>query len=163
MVIPFQIEKLEMNSASLEDYYFADGEEITKNTTIYAIGIEYYNNYVNNNGEHYNMAIWMSNQSSEESVRNKYFTEELGVSYNTNNKLLMEAIAVANYLKNCKSVEGLEVVETAEYIVNDIKSAYAIPLNCDGDTSLTAVFDENNNLLQIWTPDGWDGYVFTFE
>ena len=162
MVIQSDIEKLENDTFYLDGYYFADGKVVDREATVYSIGIEYYNNYVNNNGEHYNMAEWMSNQPNNESVRNKYFTEALGESYETNNKLLMEAIAVANYLKNCEYLEGLKIIETDEYMVNNTKSAYVIPLNCDGDTSLTAIFDEDNNLLQIWTPEGWNGYLFSF-
>ena len=146
----------------LKQFTTADGIKYQRNTAIYATAIEYYDHYVNNNGEYYDLETWLSTQENSDAIASKYFI--LGEDYETNNTLLFEAIGLIAYMKACETVEPIELIETSEYVISGITSAYAIPLNCDDDVDLTAVFDADGRLLNICTPtDGsWDNYVTSF-
>lgn len=63
------------------------------------------------------------------------------------------------FFKSCKSVTGYEFVETDKYSVAGNKSSYIIKLDCDGNRGCTAVFDKNDNLLNIVTSETFDDFV----
>ena len=46
--------------------------------------------------------------------------------------------------------------------MGDYTSAYAIPLDCDDNTGLTAVFDADGNLMNICSSDDFDQYISSF-
>ena len=138
----------------------ADGLSYQIGGAIYTTAIDYYNHYVNENGEYYDFEEWLSKQENSQVLKDKYFSRD--DSSDTNNVLLLEAIGVIAYMKSCESIEPVELIETTDYLISGIPSAYAIPLNCDGDTGLTSVFDAEGNLLNICTEDNWNNYVTSF-
>ena len=76
--------------------------------------------------------------------------------------IMYEAVGVLPFLASCEAVHGTDLVETTEYVMGDYTSAYAIPLNCDGNTGLTAVFDADGNLMNICSSDDFDQYISSF-
>ena len=147
---------------SLISYTTADSKTIQTKSCIYATAIVYYNEYVNNNGEYYDFAEWLSSQANDMAIRSNVKGLDKDSIDNTNNVLLLEAIGVVAYLENCTSVTGTDVIESTDYTISGVQSAYIIPLDCDGDTSLTAVFDSDGNLLNICSADDWNNYMSSF-
>ena len=80
----------------------------------------------------------------------------------TNTIIMFEAVGVLPFLASCEAVHGTDLVETTEYVMGDYTSAYAIPLNCDGNTGLTAVFDADGNLMNICSSYDFDQYISSF-
>ena len=143
----------------------ADGNEIQTNYGYYSVLITYYYNYVNNGikyGDGYSDLSELASQlPDEKSIIAKYgFTDE--GSNNTNTVIMYEAVGVLPFLASCEAVHGTDLIETTEYIMGDYTSAYAIPLNCDGNTGLTAVFDADGNLMNICSSDDFDQYISSF-
>lgn len=143
----------------------ADGNEIQTNYGYYSVLITYYYNYANNGikyGDGYlDFSELASQIPDEKSIMAKYgFTDE--GSNNTNTVIMYEAVGVLPFLASCEAVHGTDLVETTEYVMGDYTSAYAIPLNCDGNTGLTAVFDADGNLMNICSSDGFDQYISSF-
>lgn len=143
----------------------ADGNEIQTNYGYYSVLITYYFDYVNNNikyGDGYSDFSELAAQiPDEKGIIAKYgFTDE--ESNNTNTVIMYEAVGVLPFLASCEAVHGTDLVETTEYVMGDYTSAYAIPLNCDGNTGLTAVFDADGNLMNICSSDGFDQYILSF-
>ena len=97
----------------------------------------------------------------ENSIRSKYGITDKGEN-NTNTIIMYEAVGVLPFLASCEAVHGTDLVETTEYVMGDYTSAYAIPLNCDGNTGLTAVFDADGNLMNICSSDDFDQYISSF-
>ena len=85
-----------------------------------------------------------------------------GGDNDTNGIILVEAIRVLPFLASCEAVHGTDLVETTEYVMGDYTSAYAIQLNCDGNTGLTAVFDSDGNLMNICSSDDFEQYISSF-
>ena len=143
----------------------ADGNEIQTNYGYYSVLITYYYNYANNGikyGDGYlDFSELASQIPDEKSIMAKYgFTDE--GSNNTNTVIMYEAVGVLPFLASCEAVHGTDLVETTEYVMGDYTSAYTIPLNCDGNTGLTAVFDADGNLMNICSSDDFDQYISSF-
>lgn len=143
----------------------ADGNEIQTVFGYYSVLITYYYDYVNNGikyGDGYSDFSELAAQlPDEKSVMAKYgFVDE---GNNSENRIIMaEAVRVLPFLASCEAVHGTDLVETTEYVMGDYTSAYAIPLNCDGNTGLTAVFDADGNLMNICSSDDFDQYISSF-
>ena len=143
----------------------ADGNEIQTVFGYYSVLITYYFNYVNNGikyGDGYSDFNELAAQiPDEKSIMAKYgFVDE---GNNSENGIIMaEAVRVLPFLASCEAVHGTDLVETTEYVMGDYTSAYAIPLNCDGNTGLTAVFDADGNLMNICSSDDFDQYISSF-
>lgn len=143
----------------------ADGNEIQTVFGYYSVLITYYFNYVNNGikyGDGYSDFNELAAQiPDEKSIMAKYgFVDE---GNNSENGIIMaEAVRVLPFLASCEAVHGTDLVETTEYVMGDYTSAYTIPLNCDGNTGLTAVFDADGNLMNICSSDDFDQYISSF-
>lgn len=143
----------------------ADGNEIQTVFGYYSVLITYYFNYVNNGikyGDGYSDFNELAAQiPDEKSIMAKYgFVDE---GNNSENGIIMaEAVRVLPFLASCEAVHDTDLVETTEYVMGDYTSAYAIPLNCDGNTGLTAVFDADGNLMNICSSDDFDQYISSF-
>lgn len=146
----------------------ADGNEFVKVGGYYSVLIKYYFDYVNNNikyGDGYSDFYELASQIPNE----KSVMELFGFPYDstdekstTNDMIMYEAVGVLPFLASCEAVHGTDLVETTEYVMGDYTSAYAIPLNCDGNTGLTAVFDADGNLMNICSSDDFDQYISSF-
>ena len=140
----------------------ADGNEIQTVGGYYCVLSKYYFDYVNNGikyGDGYSDFNELSTQiSNEDEIVNVYGTS----SGDTNTSIMLEAVRVLPFLASCEAVHGTDLVETTEYVMGDYTSAYAIPLNCDGNTGLTAVFDADGNLMNICSSDDFDQYISSF-
>ena len=143
----------------------ADGNEIQTVYGYYSVLITYYFDYVNNGikyGDGYSDFYELAAQLPDiKSIMTKYgFTDE--GENKTNTIIMYEAVGVLPFLASCEAVHGIDLVETTEYVMGDYTSAYAIPLNCDGNTGLTAVFDADGNLMNICSSDDFDQYISSF-
>lgn len=140
----------------------ADGNEIQTVGGYYCVLSKYYFDYVNNGikyGDGYSDFNELSTQiSNEDEIVNVYGTS----SGDTNTSIMLEAVRVLPFLASCEAVHGTDLVETTEYVMGDYTSAYAIPLNCDGNTGLTAVFNADGNLMNICSSDDFDQYISSF-
>lgn len=143
----------------------ADGNEIQTSHGYYSVLITYYFDYVNNGikyGDGYSDFSELAAQLPDEnSIKSKYGFVDEGES-KTNKVIMFEAVGVLPFLASCEAVHGTDLVETTEYVMGDYTSAYAIPLNCDGNTGLTAVFDADGNLMNICSSDDFDQYISSF-
>lgn len=143
----------------------ADGNEIQSLHGYYSILITYYYDYVNNGikyGDGYSDFSELAAQLPDEnSIKSKYGFVDEGES-KTNKVIMFEAVGVLPFLASCEAVHGTDLVETTEYVMGDYTSAYAIPLNCDGNTGLTAVFDADGNFMNICSSDDFDQYISSF-
>ena len=143
----------------------ADGNEIQTVFGYYSVLITYYFDYVNNGikyGDGYSDFSELAAQLPDEnSIKSKYGFVDEGES-KTNKVIMFEAVGVLPFLASCEAVHGTDLVETTEYVMGDYTSAYAIPLNCDGNTGLTAVFDADGNLMNICSSDDFDQYISSF-
>lgn len=144
------------------DFYLTagDGNDYTMTGGVNAVLSKYYFDYVNNGikygdgyGDFNDLAAQIPSENEIMNSYNEYADD-------TNDVLMMEAIRVTPFLNTCSSIQGLDVVETTDYVLGDYTSAYVIPLDCDGNTDLTAVFDADGNLLNIRSGDNFP-YVFT--
>ena len=150
------VESLNCNLAYIEYCTTKDGKTLQTYESVYNIASIYYNNYINKNGEYYDIQTWISEQENSDVIGNAIDLS----SGETNTALLLEAIRVVGYLQYCDSVVGTKVIDDTSYVISGITSAYIIPLDCDGDTSLVAVFGEDGSLLNICTPEDWDKFMF---
>ena len=125
----------------------------------YSIICAYYNNYGNNNTGWYNIKDWvLKYENSDELMRDYYGHIAFEENYGSNSILMLEAASIARFLMLCDTVTATGFIETNEYIVSGIESAYVMNLNCDGDTNLNAVFDKDGNMLTIRTEVEGDYY-----
>lgn len=159
-----------IDDAELGDLGFvaADGNEFVKVGGYYSVLIKYYFDYVNNGikyGDGYSDFSELAASFPDE----KSVMESFGFPYDptdeestTNDMIMYEAVGVLPFLASCEAVHGTDLVETTEYVMGDYTSAYAIPLNCDGNTGLTAVFDADGNLMNICSSDDFDQYILSF-
>lgn len=159
-----------IDDAELGDLGFvaADGNEFVKVGGYYSVLIKYYFDYVNNGikyGDGYSDFSELAASFPDE----KSVMESFGFPYDptdeestTNDMIMYEAVGVLPFLASCEAVHGTDLVETTEYVMGDYTSAYAIPLNCDGNTGLTAVFDADGNLMNICSSDDFDQYISSF-
>ena len=147
------------------DFVNSNGDKIDTKYGVYCVLIKYYYDYVNNGikyGDGYSDFSELAAQlPDEKSIMAKYgFTDE--GENKTNTIIMFEAVGVLPFLASCEAVHGTDLVETTEYVMGDYTSAYAIPLNCDGNTGLTVVFDADGNLMNICSSDDFDQYISSF-
>ena len=143
----------------------ADGNEIQTDFGYYSVLITYYFDYVNNGikyGDGYSDFSELAAQIPDENSIMEKYGFVYGGDNDTNGIILVEAIRVLPFLASCEAVHGTDLVETTEYVMGDYTSAYAIPLNCDGNTGLTAVFDSDGNLMNICSSDDFEQYISSF-
>lgn len=140
----------------------ADGNEIQTLGGYYCVLSKYYFDYVNNGIKYGNGYSDFSELSVQISNENEIVNIYGASSGDTNTSIMLEAIRVLPFLASCEAVHGTDLVETTEYVMGDYTSAYAIPLNCDGNTGLTAVFDVDGNLMNICSSDDFDQYISSF-
>ncbi len=140
----------------------ADGNEIQTLGGYYCVLSKYYFDYVNNGIKYGNGYSDFNKLSVQISNENEIVNIYGASSGDTNTSIMLEAIRVLPFLASCEAVHGTDLVETTEYVMGDYTSAYAIPLNCDGNTGLTAVFDADGNLMNICSSDGFDQYILSF-
>lgn len=158
-----------LDTAELENLKFvaADGNEFIKVGGYFAVLSKYYFDYVNNGikyGDGYSdFSELAASFPDEKSVMLKYgYVYNEGEKENTNTVIMYEAAGVLPFLASCEAVHGTDLVETTEYVMGDYTSAYVIPLDCDGNTGLTAVFDADGNLMNICSSDDFDQYISSF-
>lgn len=140
----------------------ADGNEIQTAGGYWCVLSKYYFDYVNNGIKYGNGYSDFNELSVQISNENEIVNIYGASSGDTNTSIMLEAIRVLPFLASCEAVHGTDLVETTEYVMGDYTSAYAIPLNCDGNTGLTAVFDADGNLMNICSSDGFDQYILSF-
>lgn len=127
-----------------------DGYVIQNNLTAYSVLIWYYYDYVNKNTGWRDLDTWVSEQRSSKYISEvPYVNAKDDYVPDTNDTLMFEAASIGKFLKDCNNITGLELIKTDDYIISNIQSAYAIPLDCDGDLGLMAIFDYRGNLLNI--------------
>lgn len=153
----------------LENFSYNETQVATKDGNIihdglaeYAVLVQYYNNYVNNNQTYYDLEQWVSEQESSDAIKQMTCGVTDLETYDTNDYMMMEAVRVVPYLSQVKNIDLGEIEETTDYEISQSKSAYAYPIICDGeDLKLTAVFDENDRLMNIVSTDLFydQGYV----
>ena len=140
----------------------ADGNEIQTLGGYYCVLSKYYFDYVNNGikyGDGYSDFNELAKQLPSEDEAKKMYGM---TNDDTNDVIMEEAAGVLPFLASCEAVHGTDLVETTEYVMGDYTSAYAIPLDCDGNTGLTAVFDADGNLMNICSSDDFDQYISSF-
>lgn len=140
----------------------ADGNEIQTAGGYWCVLSKYYFDYVNNGikyGDGYSDFSELAKQLPSENEAKKMYGM---TNDDTNDVIMEEAAGVLPFLASCEAVHGTDLVETTEYVMGDYTSAYAIPLNCDGNTGLTAVFDADGNLMNICSSDDFDQYISSF-
>lgn len=131
-----------------------DGNTIQDSLTEYAVLMQYYNNYVNNNQTYYDLEQWVSEQESSDAIKQMTYGVTDLETYDTNDYMMMEAARVVPYLSQVKNIDLGEIEETTDYEISQSKSVYVYPIICDGeDVKLTAVFDENDRLMNIVSTD----------
>ena len=140
----------------------ADGNEIQTLGGYYCVLSKYYFDYVNNGIKYGNGYSDFNELSVQISNENEIVNIYGASSGDTNTSIMLEAIRVLPFLASCEAVHGTYLVETTEYVMGDYTSAYTIPLNCDGNTGLTAVFDADGNLMNICSSDDFDQYISSF-
>lgn len=155
-------ESLTGNKFNFGEFTTADGKVMQTGRQVYATTIIYYNNYVNNNMEYYDLTDWFSEQENEVSILSMIPNFESVEEYTTYDTLLLEAISLLAYMDNCETIEGKEVVEYTDWTVSGIQTAYSIILVCDGEEMLEAVFDTEGHLLNIWPAIENFNYVSSF-
>lgn len=132
-----------------------DGKVIQNDRVANSVLIWYYYDYVNKNTGWRDLDTWVSEQRDSEYIKGTPFIAiKDSEGYETNEVLMFEAASIGKFLKDCNNITGLELIKTDDYIISNIQSAYAIPLDCDGDLGLMAIFDYKGNLLNIRTGDG---------
>ena len=138
-------------------YKTKDGKVITDSYAYWSAGCMYYYNYINNNTGYYSIEKWIKNYDNQRDLANEAFGYiNAGESANTNDCIMYEAPALIKWFKQAKSIKGYDFTETDEYTISGIKSSYIIKLNVDGDKTCTAVFDKDDNLLNICTGELFD-------
>lgn len=148
-----------------------DGDTLNSFDTSGAL-IRYYYNYVNNGTGYYDIKTWIANQDSTlaiaegvlcDSNENSICLSPKTGNFSTNYCLMCEAIGLAAYLNQFGELTLGEFVESPEWTPSQLKCAYGYQILCDGDyTGLTAVFDEEGNMLNICSTDEFTDYIYTF-
>lgn len=119
----------------------------------YSTGALYLNNYINNGTGYYDFSEWLNGQDNRNIMSLCGFPEDTSNSDFTTDDVLMEgAFVSAEYLNSCTDISG-ELIESADYTIAGIQSAYVINLTCDGKTGGKAVFDAEGHLLNICMDD----------
>lgn len=166
-VIQWNIEYLDGATGDLKNYKTKDGlnpnDILETQRGIWAVGIIYYDTVVNGGNEPYDLAEWTVKQESNEAIINYIPEKEAYIeATDTNDVYMLEAIGLCPYLKSKNEIKANYLFETDAYTISGITSSYGIILDCDGNLDLIAVFDEEGNMLNICTPENWDGYLYTW-
>lgn len=167
-VIQSNIEYLDgAMGGEVRDYKTKDGLKPVEYTEtqrgIWAVGIVYYDAVVNGGNEPYDLAEWVVKQESDEAIINYIPEKEAYIeATDTNDVYMLEAIGLCPYLKSKNEIKANYLFETDAYTISGMTSSYGIILDCDGNLDLIAVFDEEGNMLNICTPENWDGYLYTW-
>ena len=140
----------------------ADGNEIQTLGGYYCVLSKYYFDYVNNGIKYGNGYSDFNELSVQISNENEIVNIYGASSGDTNTSIMLEAIRVLPFLASCEAVLGTDFVVCCVFVMGDYTSAYAIPLDCDGNTGLTAVFDADGNLMNICSSDDFDQYISSF-
>lgn len=137
-------------------YQYPDGSYLSK-WGEYATGALYLNNYINNGTGYYDFSEWLNGQDNRNIMSLCGFPEVANgdESFDSNDVLMEGAFIAAEYLNSCTDISG-ELVESADYTIAGIQSAYIINLTCDGKTGATAVFDAEGHLLNLRAESGSD-------
>lgn len=129
-------------------YQFPNGDSLSL-WGEYATGALYLNNYINNGTGYYDFSEWLNGQDKNNIMSLCGFPEDTSNSDFTTDDILMEgAFVSAEYLNSCSEITG-ELVESADYTIAGIQSAYVINLTCDGKTGAYAIFDSEGHLLNV--------------
>lgn len=162
--LQMSVENLDFHLSRSNNTKTANGESINGGYTMFAILSHYYDNYVNYNGNYYNLNEWVSTQYSNDSIVKTYLPTIYYANSDTNNNTMFEAIRCVLYLTTLENMTLGEVVETTNYVVSGTPSAYAIPILNNGlPTGMTAVFDSNNRMLNICTEPTFDNFYYSFD
>lgn len=162
--IQYDTEGLSTTCRDLTQFTTADGNAYKTFNAIAGTAIVYYNDYVNNNGDYYDFETWLNSQSDDMAIRNLIPGLEKDES-DTKDILLCEAIGLIAYMKsfNPDAVIATNFVETKEYTISNIQSAYKMTIACEGVDEFEAIYDEAGNLLNIWPiAEDWDKYMTSF-
>ena len=180
--IPWQIKSLDVYDAgvfcnastsdgfslydvSLMDSYEKDPTLLNSthiiNNNIFA---EYFNNYVNNNGEYYDLVEYISNHTKEELENLPYYVDVEADKWNNNNYYLMgtywlndiyymkpESLSTNKILYK-EDIDQLnctkQIIKSGKADLIDIEYLVSIVVN-DQETGLYAAFDKDGNLINI--------------
>lgn len=135
------------------DYQYPDGTYLSK-WGEYATGALYMNNYINNGTGYYDFSEWLNSQEDDKMLSLCGFPED-GIGGDSNDILMEGTFLTAEYLNSCTEITG-ELVESTDYTIAGIQSAYVINLTCDGKTGGSAIFDAEGQLLNIREESGSD-------
>ena len=149
----------------------------SNSSCLYASTGSYYYDYVNNDNGIYDFSEWFAKYENIESIfadffgtadvdyiNSEIFKSDEETGYETENFITM-ATAAANmpYMVSFDEITLGECVETTEYKICGIDSAYIYPIYFDGkDIGSFAIFDANDNLLNIYYPDEFKSGVSTW-
>lgn len=138
--------------------------------TSWCVVTNYFYNYVNNNGEYYDFADYIESHTYDE-IQHETLSDEDVEKFNfrtTNESIMSEAVGVALYLYEAKSIEIGEIYDKENLTMgvtsmNDTEVAYEATILVDGEfTGLTALYDEHGKMLNIASDDNFDSYIPTF-
>lgn len=127
---------------------YASGENLMTSKTELAIGALYMDNYINQGTGYYDFATWLENQDESTMLSHCGLTELSSDRQNSDDLLMVGTFLAAEFLGGCSDISG-ELVQSSEYTIAGVPSAYVIKLTCDGKTGGTAVFDADGNFLNI--------------
>ena len=139
------------------------------------VGINYFYNYVNNNGSYYDFTEYIESHNVDEilyeNVASKEAIEkEANGDLTSNYSLFGEAIGCIPFIRQFESIEVADFKEGDECTlgpVSDIEVGYELTLSLDGENSgIIVLFDKDGNMLNLYTDDNtYDkfDYIFTFD
>ena len=136
------------------DYKYSDGSYLSL-WGEYATGNLYMNNYINNGTGYYDFSEWLNSQEDDKIMSLCGMPEDGNANWTSDDVLMCGAFLAAEYLNSCTEITG-ELVESTDYTIAGIQSAYVINLTCDGKTGGSAVFDAEGYLLNILIADDSD-------
>ncbi len=135
----------------------------------WAVGQNYYYDYVNNNGSCYDFEKYITTHTADE-ILYKYNDKDVISNSDSlgNDYLMIHGIFSTPYLIN-HDITANELITgdgVTSIAVNGKSIAYELPLLVDGkESGFVAVFDEDRNLLNInidKVPDDWEP-VYSFD
>lgn len=161
----------------LDSLKMKNGDPCSQQTDFPMIG-EYYFNYVNNDKEKYDFEEKFESLESRDELYLSYYgtadtkyidyeifkkNDEAG-TMDFNYVTMLAAASYMPYMVSFNEITLGEMVETTEYNVCGIKSAYTFPILFDGkDIGAFAIFSGKDELLNIAYPDEFEPGVYTWE
>lgn len=144
------------------DIETSDGINIKGKEVDTVIVINYFYDYINNDGGYYDLKNYIQTHTYKE-INEKYLFSGHCNFWSTE-VILKEAIGLIPYMKQSDNIEYGDLVEENEITMEHADVAYSMTIKCDdhgGD--FIAVYDIKGNLLNVFPiDDNWDNYVFTF-